>query len=90
LGIAQSLERLAAVSLALGQPEHAARIAAAAEGIREAIGAPLPPSERPEHDADLTAARAQLGDATFASVWAGGHTMTWEKAVEYALTTSEF
>jgi hypothetical protein len=62
-GIAQNLERLAAVAVAQAQSERAARLFGAAEGLREAMGAPLPPADRAEHDRSVAAIRTALGEA---------------------------
>jgi non-specific serine/threonine protein kinase len=43
------------------------------------------PSDVQDHEAALQAARAAMGDAAFASVWAEGKAMTLEQAVVYAL-----
>jgi hypothetical protein len=86
LWMAQNLEGLAAVAVAQAQSERAARLFGAAEGGRDAIGAPLPPAERSEHDRSVAAARAALGDEAFAAAWAEGRTMTFERAIAYALT----
>src|SRR5205823_2678594 len=57
------LEGLAAVAVAEAQSERAARLFGAAERIREAMGAPLPPADRAEHDHSVAAVRAALGEA---------------------------
>ena len=56
LGIAECLEELAAVAAGSGEPARAARLLGAAEAIRMAIGAPLPPYDRPAHEATGRAA----------------------------------
>jgi tetratricopeptide (TPR) repeat protein len=84
-GIAPNLEGLAALAVAQGQSERAARLYGAAEGLREAIGAPLPPAKRAEHDRSVAAVRTALGEQEFAAAWAEGRTMSIEQAVTYAL-----
>jgi len=44
---------------------RAAYLLGVAEAMREAIGTVLAPSERPEHEAVVAAARAELGEAAF-------------------------
>ena len=61
----------------------------AAEAQREALGAFMPPNARAEHDHNVAAARAQLGEATFDLAWAEGRALTMEQAIEYALEGSE-
>jgi tetratricopeptide (TPR) repeat protein len=92
-GIAECLEGLAGVASALGalqeQPpacaRRAARLCAAAEAVRQAIGAPRMPIERSRYDAVTSAARAGLDAASFDAAWAEGLAMPVEQAVAYAL-----
>ena len=69
-----------------GVPERGARLLGAAEGIREAVAAPLPPSERAEVDGYSAAVRAELEEEAFAAVWAEGRKMSMEEAINFALT----
>ena len=57
LGIASALEGLAAASEARGNREHAVMLFSAAHTLRDAIGAPLPPVDRPGYEAMLAAGR---------------------------------
>jgi predicted ATPase/DNA-binding CsgD family transcriptional regulator len=80
--IASGLEGLGEVVAAQGQPSWAARFWGAAETLREAIGErSLPPVERANYEQSVAAARAQLGEKTFAAAWAQGRTMTAEQAL---------
>jgi DNA-binding CsgD family transcriptional regulator len=81
LDIVHDLEGLASVITVQGEPARAARLWGAAEALREAIGAPIPPIERAAYERSVTAARAQLGEKTFAAIWAEGHIMTPEEAL---------
>jgi non-specific serine/threonine protein kinase len=85
VGITECLEGLAAVEAGTSRPARAARLLGAAAAQRAAIGAPLPPVERPGHDATVSAVRAALGEATFAAAWAEGQAMPLEQAVAEAL-----
>jgi DNA-binding SARP family transcriptional activator len=85
-GIASCLEGLARLACAEHQPERAARLFGAAEVLREAIHAPLPPAERRQFDCNVTTVRARLGEAVFAAAWKEGRAMTLEQGIEYALT----
>jgi hypothetical protein len=87
--IAQNLERLAALAVAQAQSERAARLIGTAEGLRSAMGAPLPPADRAEHDRSVAAARTALGEEAFAAAWAEGRMMPLKAAVSYALQESE-
>lgn len=64
-----------------GQPQWAAHLWGAAEILREAIGAPIPPFERQFYEQAMADARAQLGEEVFAAAWARGRTMTPEQAL---------
>jgi hypothetical protein len=85
IGIVISLEGLAMVYQALGEAEKAGRLWGASHGIREAIGSPLPPSERTRYKREIEMVRTQLDDEAFDRAWAEGHAMTTEQAVGYAL-----
>src|SRR5262245_2888687 len=86
-GIAECIRGLAMVAAAWGQPEQAVRLLAAAESVRTTIGTYLDPAGYGGHDSILTAARSQLGDATFAAVWAAGRALTLDQAIAEALAT---
>jgi predicted ATPase/class 3 adenylate cyclase/DNA-binding CsgD family transcriptional regulator len=81
LYIAFYLEGLAEVVAVQGDPTWAARLWGAAEALRDAMGAPIPPVYRAEYDHSVAAARAQLGERAFAAAWAEGRTMTLEQAL---------
>ncbi len=86
---AESLGSLAALAAAQGGrrlgAERAARLHGAAEALREAIGAPLPLSERAGYERTVSDTRAALGEEAFAAAWGEGRAMTLEQAVAYAL-----
>lgn len=83
--VAVSLGSFADLARAESQPERAARLWGAAEALRDAIGAPLPPDARQKYERNLAAVHEALGEEAFAAVWAVGRAMTLEQAVEYAL-----
>jgi predicted ATPase/DNA-binding SARP family transcriptional activator len=66
------LEDLAAIALAQGCPQQAARLLAAAEAMRVAIGTVIAPCDSAQHAATMTGARAALGDEAFAAAWQQG------------------
>jgi non-specific serine/threonine protein kinase len=85
-GIATSIEALAGIALAQDRPRRAACLWGAMNKLRDAIGAPLMPSERPQYDRQVAAARAAVGnDERFDAAWRKGHAMTLEQAIAYAL-----
>ncbi len=67
--IASGLEGLSRVLVALGEYERAVQLRAAAETLREAIGAPMPAVERPADEQAAKVAREWLGEEAFAVVW---------------------
>ena len=87
--IAMCLEKLAGVAGAQRQPERAARLLGVAEAIRQAITAPMGALDRPDYERSVTMAYAGLDKEKFAAAWAEGHTMTLERAIEYALENLE-
>jgi DNA-binding CsgD family transcriptional regulator/tetratricopeptide (TPR) repeat protein len=74
--IAFGLEGLASVVAAQGELAWAARLWGAAEALREAISAPLPPVFRADRERAVAATRLQLSEQVFAATWAEGRTMT--------------
>lgn len=79
------LDALAGLAAAQGQAGRAARLYGAAAALHDALGWPLPPEERADHDRTVAAARAALGDEAFAAAWAEGRAMTRKQAFDYAL-----
>ena len=88
LGIVRCLEASSAVACVQREWNRGARLLGAAEGLREVIGAFLPPAERPELDRNIGALRAALGEETFSAEWANSRGMTLEQAVECALNVA--
>ena len=85
MGCCFGLESLAAVAVDRGQAHRAARLFGASEALRETIGIAVDPRDRPEHDRDVAAARAQLDDATWQEALAEGRAMTLDQDVAFAL-----
>src|SRR5262249_44904672 len=84
LHIEGCLTRLAGL-LADDEPARAVRLFAAAEALREAIGASLEPSRQATVDDDVARARAALDRDGFAAAWSDGRTMGPEAAIALAL-----
>ncbi len=83
IGIVECLEGLAACSP--GHPTRAAQLLGAAEALREAMGAPLPPCAQQEHTAVVSAARKALGDEEFTAAFAAGKALTLEETMAMAM-----
>lgn len=87
LGIAKSLESLAALAGWQRHAEAAARLAGAADALRRAIQAPRVPSEARWYGHVLTAARTALGEDVFTSSHAGEASLSLEAAIAFARET---
>ncbi|MGH2372304.1 MAG: ATP-binding protein, partial [bacterium] len=80
-GVAECLEGLARVT---PDPQRTVQLLGAAEARREAIGTPLPPAERLEHERTVLDARRVLGESAFTSAWNQGRTLPMEQLIQYA------
>ncbi len=85
LGIAISLEELAAVCAIQRDGAGAVMLLSMAHVLREGMGAPLPPVDRAAHDSILAACHAQLGEEVFACAWAEGKAFSLGQAIDFAL-----
>jgi predicted ATPase/DNA-binding CsgD family transcriptional regulator len=88
-GVTDCLVGLAGVATTAGRPRLAARLFGAAEARSEALSAPISPSNRPEYEGLVAAARTGLPEGEFAAAWAAGRAMSPERAVEEALMAPE-
>lgn len=84
-GTAEALEGLATVAGAEGVAERAARIAGAAEAVRETIHARPFPSDRAVMDRYLGSVRRSMSVQAWETAHDAGRAMTVEAAVDYAL-----
>ena len=83
--LAMTIEALAACSTGLGQMERAATLFGAADALRAAMGAPLPPAHARWYQTHTGAARSALGETTFEELWTRGRALGTEGTVAYAL-----
>ncbi len=84
LNIAECLARLAGL-VAEDEPARAVRLFAAAEALREVIGASLEPGRQATVDDGVARARAALDRDGFAAAWSDGRTMGPDEAIALAL-----
>ena len=93
--IARCLEGLGAAIAAPGNvgtlsggqaTRSAVRLWGMAEALREANGISMLPVYRPDYERIVAAIRAQLGEKTFAAMWAEGRAMTLEFGTELDFT----
>jgi tetratricopeptide (TPR) repeat protein len=86
-GAVTDLERLGQAAIALGRPERAVVVAAAASRLRETVGGGLTVEAfRWETEDPRDAARRFLTDTQIERAWARGRTMSLEDALAYART----
>jgi predicted ATPase/DNA-binding CsgD family transcriptional regulator/Tfp pilus assembly protein PilF len=79
--IVVSLEGLAQLAAAQKIWERAALLCGAAEALRAAIGAPLPPVDCAAHGRLVATLRAHLDAQTLSNAWARGRTLPLDKAL---------
>lgn len=82
------LEGLAVVAGVRGEAERSARLFGVAEGLLQAVEAPVYDYYEPNrylYERMAAAMRSQLGESAFEEAWVEGQAMTFEQAVAYAL-----
>jgi predicted ATPase/serine/threonine protein kinase len=84
-GIARVLECFAISAAAQCRAEQSLRLAGAAAGLRQRIGAPLIPAEQTRLEKKLESARNMLTNAAGLKAWSSGWEMLLEDAVNEAL-----
>jgi WD40 repeat protein/predicted ATPase/transcriptional regulator with XRE-family HTH domain len=87
--VALALEELAIQAVGRGQAQHGMRLLGAAAQLRQAMGTPIRPVDRPAIEEAQAVARASLGDRLFDDVWAGGQTWPMEQSVAQAMAGPE-
>jgi predicted ATPase/serine/threonine protein kinase len=86
--VAGLLEEMARSASRQGGWDRALRLAGAATGLRQRIGAPLAPTEKVKLDADLDPARRGLAGAAATTAWMRGWAMSPDEAIEFGLEGS--
>ncbi len=81
--LAHGLEIAGYLAREQAQWPRAGMLLGAAESLRTAIGAPLPPDEQERHEHTLAAVRVALGPEPFNSCWAEGQALVLDRAVVY-------
>jgi predicted ATPase len=85
--LGRALEALAAVTVTAGDPELAATLFGAADGVRRSIGAGVWMTDRVSHDQTAAQLRTQLGDTAYAAAADRGRSLTVNQVLE--LTSAE-
>jgi DNA-binding CsgD family transcriptional regulator len=79
--IAHCIDGFASLATLEHQSKLAALLFGAADGLRERIGAGLPPAFQAWRERELPLARSALGDQAFDTAFADGHHLTIERAL---------
>jgi predicted ATPase/tRNA A-37 threonylcarbamoyl transferase component Bud32 len=85
-GIARALECLAVSAAAQSHARQSLRVAGTAAALRQRIGVPLPPAEKPKLEKALDFARLAIGNAAGLAAWMEGWEMPVQQAVQEALS----
>ncbi|MCW3051598.1 MAG: hypothetical protein JWN14_768, partial [Chthonomonadales bacterium] len=83
--IVAALAGFADIALKERGANRAAVLWAAAETLRQQLGAPMPPNEREGYDRNIAQVHQALDEEAFSAAWAIGTAMTLEQAMDYAL-----
>ena len=91
VGLAACLAACAALAVARGQPERAARLygSAAARLVGNVGGRHRYPHDQAEQERYINILRAQLDEATFNAAWEAGRTLTLDQAIDLALEETD-
>ncbi len=84
--IAHELECFAFIAIDDEEPQRAVKLFGVAEALRERIQSPMTDFERVEYDQSVARLRAMLTETEFNALWAEGHAMTMEQAIQMALS----
>jgi len=84
-GIALCLEGWALTASARGEDPRAARLFGAADSLRSALGFPVAPVDRADHERAVADVKARMVPAIFAAAWDVGRALPLETMVDEAL-----
>jgi non-specific serine/threonine protein kinase len=85
--MAECLEGLALVAGAEARFQRAARLLGAAARLREAIGAPVHPVDRADHERTVALSQAALGLDAYTSAWRAGQSAGVDEVIDYAVSS---
>ncbi|MEA2583886.1 MAG: hypothetical protein QOF33_1971 [Thermomicrobiales bacterium] len=86
--VVRALAGLAVIATAHGQSEQGATLIGAVDVRIDEVGAPIPPSDRANHDRAVAAAYASLGEERFAELRTAGRALPLREAVAVAATVA--
>jgi predicted ATPase len=84
-GAIEDIESMAGVACSEGRPQQAALLLGASATLRQAMQAPLRPTERATHDHTVAAARHALSVEAFELAWMEGAALSLDEAIAAAL-----
>lgn len=83
--LAATLELAAMALAARDQLARAARVWGAAEALREILGSPMWPVDRPDYEQRVAAARAACNPDSWDAAWQEGRALAWDDAADGAI-----
>jgi tetratricopeptide (TPR) repeat protein len=89
LVVAMALEELGVQTIQQKRAQHGVQLLAATAALRQAMGAPVRPADRPALEGALAVARTALGAAAYTAAWDTGQTLPLEQVVAGALTGAD-
>ncbi len=84
-GIAHQLECFGFLAMAGDREERALKLFAAADALREKVGAPMTSEEEAYFDEQISVLRQNMEPGQFERIWNSGRALTMEQAVQFAL-----
>lgn len=83
-GLSYGLEAAARLAWNEGRSDEAVRLLGAADGLRNEAGVPIWGGRLTRFETLVGSVRGGVGDEAFAAVWAEGHALGFEAALEAA------
>jgi non-specific serine/threonine protein kinase len=83
--VAAALEELGSQAVRRGHTRYGVHLHSGAALLRQAMGAPVRPADRPALEAALSAARAFLGDEPFEEAWSAGQGLPADRVIAQAV-----
>ena len=87
--VAAAVDALGVLAVRQGQVRHGVHLLGAVARMRQTMGAPVQPADRPAIEAALAEARGSLGDTPFTDAWAAGQALPVEQLVAQAAAVPE-
>jgi tetratricopeptide (TPR) repeat protein len=85
MGVVYTLEGLAGLFIAIGNPKNAAQLIGLSDAMRKATNDPRPLLEQSDVDKVIAACLSKMGEVAFAEAYDEGQVMTIDEAVALAL-----